>query len=534
MRYNKRDNPISVLSLIATVLLPCYAKPVSPRWDDTHTVHAWKRVPENWVNLGHPAADTTIKLYIALRPHQESSLIDALYEVSDPNHPRHVLLVSPLFPMYSPVLSRDCRYGAHLTKEQVAGLVAPHPNTLELVRSWLIYHRIPFSPFSMTHGGNTLTLTDVPIIQANKLLGASYQIYKHVETNETVVRTIGYALPTALHNHVWTVAPTTRFDSLRVRGQAPRKRSQAAEKQAREVSRVSARALPNRYDGTTSPDFLHWLYKSWSYVPTATWQNMLAVVGYLWDSPSPTDLQAFMQKYRSDGVDGTFRLVTVNYGIYNPSDPNSEANLDLQYAQGMAYPTPLVFYSTGRGPQGTDDWYLSWLNSVLDLLLLPQTISTSYVSKESSYSRQEAAYLCYLYAQLGARGVSLLFATGNFGVGQGNCARGDGSIRFVPNFPASCTCGILLSGCRKYSSTGTVCSSHTHAFAGPWVTAVGGTTSFLPEWAASFSGGGFSDYFQRPSYQQQAAASYFDYLGNQYNGLYKCVHSLSWPDPRPL
>ena len=83
-------------------------------------------------------------------------------------------------------------------------------------------------------------------------------------------------------------------------------------------------------------------------------------------------------------------------------------------------------------------------------------------------------------------------------------------------------------------STGIVCSSHTHAFAGPWVTAVGGTTSFLPEWAASFSGGGFSDYFQRPSYQQQAAASYFDYLGNQYNGFYKCAHSLSWPDPPPL
>lgn len=169
---------------------------------------------------------------------------------------------------------------------------------------------------------------------------------------------------------------------------------------------------------------------------------MLAVVGYLWDTPGPADLQAFMQKYRTDGVDRTFRLVTVNYGVYNPSNPNTEANLDLQYTQGMAYPTPLVFYSTGRGPQGTDDWFLSWLNSVLDLLILPQTISTSYVSQESLYSRQEAEYLCYLYAQLGARGVSLLFATGNFGVGQGNCVTGDGSIRFAPNFPATCTYGI--------------------------------------------------------------------------------------------
>ncbi len=42
------------------------------------------------------------------------------------------------------MLSRDpllrCRYGAHLSKEQVAELVAPHPETLELVNSWLELH----------------------------------------------------------------------------------------------------------------------------------------------------------------------------------------------------------------------------------------------------------------------------------------------------------------------------------------------------------------------------------------------------------
>jgi tripeptidyl-peptidase-1 len=57
----------------------------------------------------------------------------------------------------------------------------------------------------------------VPLAQENTLLGASYQLYRHKETRETIPRTIGYALPAALHGLrvVLTVAPTTRFASPR-------------------------------------------------------------------------------------------------------------------------------------------------------------------------------------------------------------------------------------------------------------------------------------------------------------------------------
>ncbi|KAF8272786.1 subtilisin-like protein [Lactarius quietus] len=468
--------PVSVLSFLATVLLVCYAKPISPNWGDMHTVHSWNNVPENWMNLGHPTDDTTINLHIALRPHRESALIDALYEVSDPN---------------------NLRYGAHLTKEQVAELAVPHPHALELVRSWFIHHRLPISDSSLSiTNGNTLTLTNVSIIQANKLLGASYQLYRHIKANVTIVRTISYALPAVLHNHVWTVAPTTNFDPLPMPGQ---KRSHVAEAEA--VSGEPVTVHSSRDDGVTSPSFLRELYNTCGYTPAASYRNMLAIVGYLWDYPSPTDLTAFMKKYRSDGTDATYTVVQLNYGGYDPSHPNGEANLDTQYAQGMAYPTPLVFYSTGAGPLGTGDWYLSWIYSVLGLLSLPRTISTSYSNLEIHVSRGRAEYLCYLYAQLGARGVSLLFSTGNDGVGEGDCVTGDGTVRFTPTFPATC----------------------------PWVTAVGGTTRYLPEWAAPFSSGGFSDYFERPIYQQQVASTFFQELGTQYQGLYN-VSGRGIPD----
>jgi len=45
----------------------------------------------------------------------------------------------------------------------------------------------------------------------------------------------------------------------------------------------------------------------------------------------------------------------------------------------------------------------------------------------------------------------------------------------------------------------------------------------MPETAANFSGGGFSNYFERPSYQQQAVSTFLRDLGDKYQGLYKCV-----------
>ena len=118
--------------------------------------------------------------------------------------------------MYLHVLSLRCKYGAHLSREQVAGLVAPRPDTLKFVSSWFEYHAIPSSSISVTHGGNWLALIGVSASKANELLGASYQLYRHAETNEPTVRTVGYSLSAVLHAHVQTVAPTTYFASSRM------------------------------------------------------------------------------------------------------------------------------------------------------------------------------------------------------------------------------------------------------------------------------------------------------------------------------
>src|SRR6266702_6995958 len=89
------------LSLLTAAPLADFATPLVP-WDDTRVKHTWNAVPPNWESLGHPPAGANIDLYIALKPHQESALIDALYEVSDPRNLRNVLLTTPpLAPLFT-------------------------------------------------------------------------------------------------------------------------------------------------------------------------------------------------------------------------------------------------------------------------------------------------------------------------------------------------------------------------------------------------------------------------------------------------
>ncbi|KAH9018727.1 subtilisin-like protein [Lactarius pseudohatsudake] len=434
--------------------------PFSPHWDDMRIKHSWNAVPENWESLGNPLDGITIDLYVALKAHNENALIDTLYEVSDPDHPR---------------------YGVYLSKEQVAKLVSPPPGTLELVNSWLEYHGVPSESVSMTHGGTTLTISGVSIIQANALLGASYQLYRHVETNETVIRTVGYALPAALHGLVQTVVPTTCFSTPHTQWQSPRKRSSGG---ATAVSGDPVTVLLGRDDGLTTPSFLRSLYTTAEYRPAAPDRNALGIRTW----------RLFMSIYRSDATNAAITVVQVNGGAYDPTNPTDESNLDTQYAVAMAYPTPVIFYSTGRGPAGKDR-----LACLLARLHLHGGIS--YLIDEKLTSEEYATYMCIEFGMLGVLGVSVLVPSGDDGVGKGDCVAKDGSVRFVSHFPATC----------------------------PYVTAVGGTTGYGPEFAASLSGGGFSNHFQRPYYQEKAVTKFLQHLGNQYQGNYNAT-SRGIPD----
>ncbi|KAH8987024.1 subtilisin-like protein [Lactarius akahatsu] len=387
------------------------------------------------------------------------------------------------------------RYGEHLSREEVAEIVAPPSDVLELANAWLEHHGVHPSTISTKHGGSWLTLSGVPVSRANELLSASYQLYQHIGTNDTVLRTLSYGLPAALVEHVQSVAPTTHFGFPRTpRQEPPMRRGGETTEQTKVPGGDPGTVLSSR-DQDVTPSFLRWFNKTSSYVPSAVDRNVLGVVGYLGDQPSPDDLRQFMNQYRFDATSAAYSVVQIVDGVYDPSNPTIEADLNIQYTSAIAYPTPRIFYSTGKSDSQGDE-FINWLDYVLGLWSVPQTISTPYGMPEYEVSPDYATYVCNLFAQLGARGVSVLFSSGNDGVGRGNCllqdSSGNSRVQFLPNFPSTC----------------------------PWVTSVGGTTGYNPEIAASLSGGGFSVLFPRPSYQNNAVPPFLLNLGRQYNGLY--------------
>ena len=90
-----RCHTLLFISVIATAALAELATPLEPAWHDAHVKHTWNAVPDYWESIDYPAASTTIDLYVVLKPHKESALIDVLYEASDPRHTKYILSNTP-------------------------------------------------------------------------------------------------------------------------------------------------------------------------------------------------------------------------------------------------------------------------------------------------------------------------------------------------------------------------------------------------------------------------------------------------------
>ncbi|KAF9009290.1 subtilisin-like protein [Hymenopellis radicata] len=385
-------------------------------------------------------------------------------------------------------------HGQHLSKAQVDALAAPHAESVKAVESWLAHHGVFPESVSLREAWIVVPVT---VAQAEAMLDTTYAVFFHPESASSVLRTMSYSLPAELDAHIDVMAPTTHFGTVR---SMKRDKFEAVGDVG---NGLDVGALNCETNVTVS--CLRDMYKTKDYVPAAA-DNVLGVVGYLDQWANYVDLKNFMGAFRPDKAQVSFDTVLVHGGANDQSQPGDEANLDVQYTVGISAPTKNVYYSTGGpapefkpdtlSPTNTNEPYLDWLEFILAQDTIPQTITTSYGDHEQTVPYDYAVRVCTEFAKLGARGSTVLFVSGDFGVGGSDateCLTNDGSDKtvFQPIFLASC----------------------------PYVTAVGGTTGVV-ERAASFSSGGFSNYFSTPKYQAQATVEYVSALGDTYKGLY--------------
>lgn len=202
----------------------------------------------------------------------------------------------------------------------------------------------------------------------------------------------------------------------------------------------------------------------------------------------------------------------------------SEGNLDLQYIMGLAPNTTTVFWYVAPSP--VEDPFLSWILAVANDPSPPTSNSISWGTLEQLESASVMNAFNTEAMLLSAQGVTIVAASGDHGAAnQGRTLTGQ----------QLCLCDMDSSSSELPWMTANDESTpaFTESWAGkgyfptfpatsPYVTAVGATMGpelGKPEVACQSqaggvitSGGGFSTFFARPTWQDTAVSRYFETL----------------------
>jgi tripeptidyl-peptidase-1 len=497
-----------LLVLWSSLLIMAAAKPsLSP-----YVLHEKRHhVPDGWRHDRKHHHAAVLPLRFALTQPNIDNMGQYLEDVSDPDSPN---------------------YGNHWSMEKVAEVFAPSPETIAIVRSWLNNHGFAYERIRLSPTRLWLEL-NATVEEAEDLLRTEYNVYKH-ETGTEHVACNEYHLPQHISPHVDFVLPTIHFNAILSKrdGAGDPKVGQpgfgSGPKTLGPIQQTDINV--GNCDQFITPDCLRGLYKI-KFQPMAPQLNSFGIVEYTPQAYLQSDLQKFSQQYAPDLNGKSPVLVSIDGGVVQTQNQgfqyNGESNLDLQY--GMALVTgaqPVTLYQVGDTVEGAS------FNTFLDALdgsyctfdggddpsvdphypdnnpggyngpaacgtVTPaKVISTSYGYNEADLSRAYTQRQCTEYGKLGLLGVSFIYSSGDNGVAGngGRCLNPDGSQStngniFNPTFPSGC----------------------------PWVTSVGATqinpgkTVSDPESACQqviFSGGGFSNHFEIPAYQQKAVGSY--------------------------
>ncbi len=306
------------------------------------------------------------------------------------------------------------------------------------------------------HGVNpTLTLgegfavADIPIVIVERLFKADFHEFQHRENRDLVViRSLESTIPECLIEYIDFVAGINNFPS-----NFPQKKPAAK-------SSVTL--------GDTTPQTIEKAYNISGYSSTNP-ANSQAIASFLDQYFDPSDLEAFQKQYNI-----SLNPISKIIGSNEASSPGMEASLDVQYITTIGRNVDTWFISVSKDANGKQEDFMTWLLEIINSTTSPWVHSVSYGDYESTIDPNYMSRTEQEFMKIGISGRSLLFASGDDGT---SCSLRKGGT-FEPMWPAS----------------------------SPHVTTVGGTVSMTECW--DHGGGGFSNIFETPSYQQPAVDTY--------------------------
>jgi tripeptidyl-peptidase-1 len=426
------------------------------------------------------------------------------------------------------------KYGQHYSAGEVVDTFAPSRETIEAVTQWLTEAGISRDRLRLSASKGWIQL-NATAAEVEELLQTEYHVWTHPSGDEQI-SCHSYSVPAHVKEHIDLIKPTVHFNHRPIAYSGLQRRSGldlgapsifSGPKTLNQKVKITP-ALED-CDQFITPDCLRALY-SINYKPIATKKNTFGIVEFTPQAFLAGDLDLFFRNFSPSQVGVRPIPILIDGAVVQTTnqsfDFNGESDLDLEYAMALTDPQPITLLQTGDLVEGAG--FDNWLDAVdgsfctfeggdvpsqdgiypdplpggfkgpesCGIIAPPHTVSVSYLQDEASATTAYAVRQCTEYAKLGMMGTTVFHSSGDNGVaGNGGvCLNStlqpveDGTV-FNPGFPASC----------------------------PFVTAVGatqvnpGSTVNDPEGACEqviFSGGGFSNIFPLPSFQENAVKSF--------------------------
>eukprot|EP00127_Corallochytrium_limacisporum_P000035 Clim_evm14s2 gene=Clim_evmTU14s2 len=390
-------------------------------------------MPSGWTDLGEVEDEENeqVKVIFALKNQNVAKLEATLQDVSNPKSPN---------------------YQQYLNVNEVADLVRPQQVHIDVVESWL--QGFACDSISKNLAEDLITV-HMSVGEAKKAFNAKFNYYRPPNQHSKIIRTLEYNVPDEVSAALSDVSGLMLVDYRPFKAQLSNP----------DDDRRRFAGTP----GFNNPITPAAILSEYQITPSAPQVSKQAVASFFDGENdeffSVSDLAQFQSMF-----DVTSNPIKKVIGPANdPSNPQDEANLDVQYITSSCQGCETwVFYQK--------DFFnlLEWANTVDESGDdAPKVLSMSYGFSESSseWENMDAANVQFM--KLGTTGRTVLVASGDSGVG---CVGG----KQDPSFPAS----------------------------SPYVTTVGGTDGSSEAWTGS--GGGFSNEFSRMDYQNDHVNAYLD------------------------
>lgn len=284
-------------------------------------------------------------------------------------------------------------------------------------------------------------------------MSTKYTLYK--DASETSIpRTSEYSILLALQDHIDTIQPTTAFQLKKL---DPRVTGNSTL-----TKRQNSNCNPNNVTPSCIQSYYNVDYTG------SSGQSTLAVTGFQGIVASHEDAASFLQQFDSQASGNDFTEISVSSGTTGDT-ANPEGNLDTRSILGLGYPNTAQFLSVGpseQTEQGFQDELVNFGNYLNSSSSPPSVVSSSYGDGEENYSNNYLNSLCNEFMKAGSQGISVLFSSGDSGVGgngETDCSNGyerfltsisraktDTDLKILCNFPSllslrhSCWCYSVL------------------------------------------------------------------------------------------